>query len=124
MESLRTIVTGLDNLLLLGDIDFLMRKSIMELMDKVNYHLARNYAKVQKEAEAVMGGKVLEYEAKTIYKKGIADGEAKAKARIAKERNDMIIGMLKKKLSLDDIAEIARTTVDQVVTVGKKAALL
>ncbi len=71
-----------------------------------------------------MGGKVLEYEAKTIYKKGIADGEAKAKARIAKERNDMIIGMLKKKLSLDDIAEIARTTVDQVVTIGKKAALL
>ncbi len=36
----------------------------------------------------------------------------------------MIIGMLKKKLSIEDIADIARTTVDQVVTIGKKAALL
>ena len=124
MDSLRTIAAGLDNLLLLGDIDSYTRKSIMELMDKVNYHLARNYAKVQKEAEKVMGGRILEYEAKTIYNKGLAEGEARTEARIAKERYDMIISMLKKKLSLEDIADIARTTVDQVVTIGKKAALL
>ncbi len=74
MKSLRTIVAGLDNLLLLGDIDALMRKSLMELTDKVNYHLARNYAKVQKEAEKVMGGRVLEYEAKTIYRNGLNAG--------------------------------------------------
>ncbi len=129
MESLRTIATGLDNLLLLGDIDFYTRKSLMELMDKVNYHLARNYAKVQKEAEKVMGGRVLEYEAKTIYKNGVAAGVEQGRSQgisqgISQERNNMIIGMLKKKLSIEDIAEIARTTVDQVVTIGKKAALL
>ncbi len=68
-----------------------------------------------------MGGKILEYEAKTIYKNGMKEGLSKGANQ---ERNNMIIGMLKKKLSLEDIAEIARTTVDQVIAIGKKAALL
>ena len=71
------------------------------------------------------GGRVLEYEAKTIYRNGVAAGVEQGRSQgISQERNNMIVGMLKKNLSLEDIAEIARTTVDQVVTIGKKAALL
>ncbi|MDD6219131.1 MAG: hypothetical protein PUA98_07695 [Selenomonadaceae bacterium] len=36
--------------------------------------LTQKYTAIQKEAESIMGGKVLEYEAKTIYKSGIECG--------------------------------------------------
>ena len=36
--------------------------------------IAKNQKKVLKEADEVMGGKVLEYEAKTIYREGIKEG--------------------------------------------------
>ena len=46
----------------------------MELSNKVNMQLTQKYTAIQKEAESIMGGKVLEYEAKTIYKSGIECG--------------------------------------------------
>ena len=70
LNSLQTIVKGLDALLLLGDIDELTRNSILEFSNMVNVHLARNYAMVRKGAEDIMGGKILEYESKTIYQNG------------------------------------------------------
>ena len=36
--------------------------------------LTQKYTAIQEEAESIMGGKVLEYEAKTIYKSGIECG--------------------------------------------------
>ena len=65
---------GLDALMLLGDIDELTRNSILEFSNMVNVHLARNYAMVRKGAEDIMGGKILEYEAKTIFQNGIRFG--------------------------------------------------
>ena len=70
LNSLQTIVKGLDALLLLGDIDELTRNSILEFSNMVNVHLARNYAMVRKGAEDIMGGKILEYESKTIFQNG------------------------------------------------------
>ena len=41
---------------------------------KVIEQLASKYAKVRKEVTSVMGGKILEYEAKTILQRGIQAG--------------------------------------------------
>ena len=54
LNSLQTIVKGLDALMLLGDIDELTRNSILEFSNMVNTHLARNYAMVRKGAEDIM----------------------------------------------------------------------
>ena len=140
MDSLRMIVNGLDNLLLLGDIDVLARKSLVELSAKVNHHLARNYAKVQKEAKNIMGGKVLDYEAKTIYMdgkndgialgmaQGVAQGMAKGVAQgmakgVAQGRASLVLDMIKGGLEIGTIARIARMSVEQVTEIGRKAAL-
>lgn len=72
--SLESIVRQLDLLSELGVITAYTRKAIIELSNKVNQQLTRKYPAVQKEAEAVMHGHVLEYEAKTIYNKGITQG--------------------------------------------------
>ena len=37
-----------------GEIDVLTQRSLIELTDKVNYHLARKYGTVQKEAKKIM----------------------------------------------------------------------
>ena len=140
MDSLRMIVNGLDNLLLLGDIDVLVRKSLVELSAKVNHHLARNYAKVQKEAKNIMGGKVLDYEAKTIYmdgkndgialgmakgmEQGMAKGVAQGMAKgVAQGRASLVLDMIKGGLEIGTIARIARMSVEQVTEIGRKAAL-
>ena len=124
MDSLRMIVAGLDNLLLLGDIDALARKSLVELSAKVNHHLARNYAKVQKEAKNIMGGKVLDYEAKTIYMDGKNDGIALGMAQgVAQGRASLVLDMIKDGLEIGTIARIARMSVEQVTEIGRKAAL-
>ena len=60
-----------------GFINEFVRLAIVDMTRKVVKHLAKNYKQVRKGVRAVMGGKVLEYEAKTILKKGIAQGHQK-----------------------------------------------
>lgn len=48
--------------------------TIVDMTGKVVEHLAKNYAKVKEGVKTVMGGKVLEYEAKTILRQGIREG--------------------------------------------------
>ena len=113
LNSLQTIVKGLDALLLLGDIDELTRNSILEFSNMVNTHLARNYAMVRKGAEDIMGGKILEYESKTIYQNGIRFG-----------REEIVKDMLRNGININMVARIAKMTVEQVMAIGKKAAVL
>ena len=44
------------------------------MSNKVLEHIAVKYDSVRKGVRAVMGGKVLEYEAKTIKREGIKEG--------------------------------------------------
>ena len=41
-----------------------------------------------------------------------------------KTRKEMILNMLKENISVDTIARVAKLTVDQVIAIGKKAAVL
>lgn len=50
--------------------------TIIDMSKKVLEHIAKKYEKVTEGVKSIMGGKVLEYEAKTILKKGIAQGHA------------------------------------------------
>ena len=41
-----------------------------------------------------------------------------------KTRKEMILNMLKENISVDTIARVAKLTADQVIAIGKKAAVL
>lgn len=45
------------------------------MSNKVMEQIALKYAKVRKEVTSIMGGKILEYEAKTILQRGIQEGK-------------------------------------------------
>ena len=74
LEEFEYIKQRLETLNEQGVINEFVRLAIIDMTKKVVKHLAKNYKQVQKGVRAVMGGKVLEYEAKTILKKGIAQG--------------------------------------------------
>jgi len=51
--------------------------TIIDMSNKVLEHIAQKYNKVKEGVKCVMGGKILEYEAKTILKRGIEQGMEK-----------------------------------------------
>ena len=74
LESLKAeyidIRNRLDGLLESGKISAYTRKIIMEMSDKVVENLAQKYENVREGVKSVMGGRVLEHEAKTILNEG------------------------------------------------------
>ena len=64
-----------------GQIDEYTKASIINLSKKVMNALTRNYRDVRKEVSSIMGGRVLEYDAKTIRNKALADGEKRGEKR-------------------------------------------
>lgn len=51
--------------------------TIIDMSNKVLEHIAAKYTSVREGVKSVMGGKILEYEAKTIKKEGMAEGMEK-----------------------------------------------
>lgn len=64
-----------------GAISEYVKCTIIDMSDKVLEHIAAKYDTVKEGVRAVMGGRVLEYEAKTIKKEGIAEGRAEEREK-------------------------------------------
>lgn len=64
----------LEELLLQGLISEYTKCTIIDMSRKVLEHIAKNYCSVREGVNDVMGGKILEYEAKNIKREGIEEG--------------------------------------------------
>ncbi len=64
----------LENLCKDGEISEYIKCTLVDMSNKVMEQIALKYAKVRKEVTSIMGGKILEYEAKTILQRGIQEG--------------------------------------------------
>lgn len=73
-QEFRMIREKLDTLCLEGEITEYVKCTIVDMMKRVVNNITAKYRHVREEVRMVMGGKVLEYEAKTILRKGIAQG--------------------------------------------------
>ena len=69
-----SIVDRLDEWMRKGSISAYMRKTILEMSGKVLENIAQKYDNVREGVKSVMGGRVLEYEAKTILNEGMKQG--------------------------------------------------
>lgn len=56
--------------------------TILEMSKKVIENIVSRYANVRKGVTSVMGGKILEYEAKTILQKGKLEGRLEGKLEV------------------------------------------
>ncbi|MCD8380873.1 MAG: hypothetical protein LUC95_11300 [Lachnospiraceae bacterium] len=73
------------------------KKTIVEMTEKVVANLAAGYTNIRKEVRTVMGGKILEYEAKTLLRQGEQKGEQKGKLQ-ERQRNEKELAQMVKNL--------------------------
>lgn len=78
-----------------GDMDEYTKCTILDMSNRVLEHIAARYEQVKEGVKSVMGGRVLEYEAKTILNQGIEQGKM-----------ELINVMLKKGCSYEEIARL------------------
>ena len=71
----------LEDLCKTGEISEYIKCTVVDMSNKVIEQIALKYAKVRKEVTSVMGGKILEYEAKTILQRGIQEGLQEGRIR-------------------------------------------
>ncbi len=76
-KDYENIKNRLETLLEQGIINEYTRCTIIDMSNKVLDHIAQKYDSVRKGVKTVMGGRVLEYEAKTIKNEGIKEGMEK-----------------------------------------------
>ena len=75
--------------------------------------------------EEIVNGKILEYESKSIFQNGWREGYKQAfKEGYEEIREEIITAMLREGINIDRVARIAKMTVEQVMAIGKKAAVL
>ncbi len=97
------ITHRLDWLVRDGQINEYIKKTICEMSERVITKLAMKYESIRKEVTDIMGGKVLEYEAKTILRKGIKAGKIEAYHELV---NDGL-------LSVEEAAKRANMTIEE-----------
>ncbi len=66
----QSISERLEQLLKQGEIDEYTKCTILDMSQKVLEHIAAKFDNVKKGVKSVMGGQILEYEAKTILNEG------------------------------------------------------
>ena len=75
-EEYEQIKTRLEEFLDKGRISEYTRCTLIDMSNKVLEHIAVKYHSVKEGVKSVMGGKILEYEAKTIKREGMKQGKA------------------------------------------------
>jgi len=108
MAEYETISVRLEESLSSGFIDEFTKKTIMDMSERVLENIAKSYENIRKGVETVMGGKILDYEAKRIRNDGINEGFNKGRSEGRSE--GIIIGAVEmlRDIGLDDKAIIAK----------------
>ena len=110
----------LDSLCENGKINEYTKQTIIKMTGNVVSGLARNYEVIQEGVADVMGGKILEYEAKDILNRGKAQGITIGHAKGMEEKTRVIIAnMLKRNMSDADICALAECSQEMVDEVRK-----
>ncbi len=102
-DEYQYICEHLDRLSKEGTITEYKKRTLMEMIQKIVTALARNYPQIKKGVDTIMGGKVLDHEAKRILLRGIHEGEIRGNAQ---GRIDLCIELIKEGIfTLSDAAK-------------------
>lgn len=111
LKEYENIKNRLEALCLQEEISEFTRQVILDMSNKVLEHIARNYHKIQKGVKSVMGGKILDYEAKRILNRGIAQGISQG---IAKGKFELLDEMVRDGIiSVSDAAKRLGISVEE-----------
>ena len=109
VKEFEEICAKMEQLVQEGKMTELESRIIVELSKKVVDNIAKKYEKIRRGVDVIMGGKVIETEAKKMYIRGIKIGEENGRIEGRIEgRSEGLKDQIKKKLAKGkDIAQIA-----------------
>ena len=117
-ETYEEIVKRLNRLCDTGKLDEYTKKAICEMSEKVVEALAEKYVTVKKEVVEVMGGKVLDYEAKDILLRGRAEGRVEGRAE---GMAYTVEKLLEKGYSAEEISNMLDMELEEIKSIEEKA---
>jgi len=101
------IVEKLDTYAMERRIDEYTKRTIIDMSKKVLEHLTKKYSNIKERVGAIMGGKILDYEAKDILNAGRAEGRAEGLTLGKKEKlQELVAKKVQKGLSVSEIADM------------------
>ena len=108
-----------------GEIDEYTKCTITDMSKKVLEHLADKYENVKKGVGLVMGGRILDYEAKTIKNEGLREGRNEGRNECLREgRKEAARNLIRAgKMSLEEIAECVNLTLDELNVLVSEGAV-
>ena len=117
----RYILERLDELEQQGVIGAFDKRTIIELSSDVLKEIAQKYGNVQKGVGDIMGGALIETEARTILNQGIKQGKTQG---ISETKKQTALRMLKMgKLTIEEIAECSELNIVEVEQLAKLRTL-
>ena len=120
-ETYSGIVQSLEDLCRTGKLDEYTKRTICEMSEKVLGNIAEKYENIKKEVKKVMGGQILEYEAKNILRQGIKQGmEQGIEQGIKQATIKSIQKMLAKGYSCDEISDILEMNIEEVKAIQEE----
>jgi len=102
-EIYSNIIKRLEDLCIVGGLDEYTKRTICEMSEKVLNNIAEKYENIKKEVREVMGGQILEYEAKNILRQGIEQGVINSVKK-----------MLAKGYSCDEVSSTLEIDIEEV----------
>ena len=116
LNEYRRIVNKLEQLQEAGELDAFTRQAIIDMGKKVVRHLAVSRKKIVEGVENIMGGKILDYEAKDILNKGRAEGIELGQAQMLTK---LVLSKLKKQKSPVVIADDLEIPEEKVLGIAR-----
>ncbi len=77
------------------------KRSIINLSEKVIENISKSYQAIKEGVTSIMGGQILDYEAKDILRKGIQQGELQTYINLVKD-GLLTINEAAKRLNMDE----------------------
>ncbi len=103
----------LEELTARGAISEYTKCTITDMSKKVLENIAMKHDSVREGVETVMGGKVLEYEAKTILKRGIAQGEKRGLEQGIPQGEEKLSRLIEKLITDNRQQDVLQVTQDK-----------
>ena len=103
-----------------GEIDEFTRRAIIDMTKEVTRHLAEHFTNVKEGVESIMSGQILNYEAKNIRNKAIAEGRAEGRAE---SLTQVVINMLKERYPYEIISRLSVTSREEILRIAEESGL-
>ena len=123
-EEYSYIRTKLNDLQKAGEVSELTKSAVCATTNHVLALIAQNYHRVQKGVENVMRGKIIEYEAKTIRNKAIAEGRAEGIAEMKAQIEERAKDMLRDKMTLPLVEKYTHLPMPRIEELARGLGLL